>query len=76
MAGMDEENTAEDKGLLLTPREVALLSWFVIDGEERLSIEDAAARLGIQPYTARALISRAKSKLRVYAGHRWPLRQD
>jgi len=75
MARMDAENAGQDEGLLLTPREAALLAWFVIDGEERLSIEEAAAKLGIRPDTAKVIISRAKSKLRLYAGERWPLKR-
>ena len=75
MPGMDDENAAEDQGLLLTPREAALLAWFVIDDQERLSLEEAAAKLDIRPDTANALISRAKSKLRLYAGERWPLKR-
>ncbi|WNI17665.1 hypothetical protein [Actinacidiphila sp. ITFR-21] len=70
---MATEDALPDEGLLLTPREAALLSWLVIDGEERLSIEEAASKLDIRPDTARVIISRAKSKLRLYAGQRWPL---
>lgn len=73
MAGMDSENAAGDEGLLLSPREAALLAWFVIDGQESLSIEEAAAKLGVRPDTAKVIISRVKSKLRLYAGKRWPV---
>ncbi|MEV7902120.1 hypothetical protein [Streptomyces anulatus] len=70
---MDTERTATDEGLLLTPIEAAVLSWFVIDSEERLSVEEAARKLGCSPHLVRARISSVKSKLRLYAGQRWPL---
>ncbi|MFJ3270960.1 hypothetical protein [Streptomyces sp. NPDC086776] len=70
---MDAGNAPADDGLLLTPREAALLAWFVIDDREHLSVETAAAKLGIHPDMAAIVISRAKSKLRRYAGQRWPL---
>lgn len=73
MPGMDAGNTPEDDGLLLTPREAALLAWFVIDHREHLSVEKAAAKLGIRPDMATIVISRAKSKLRRYTGQHWPL---
>ncbi|MET7631807.1 hypothetical protein ABZS53_15325 [Streptomyces sp. NPDC005499] len=70
---MEAENAAEDEGLLLTPKEAAVLAWFVIDGKEHLSVERAAAKLGIDESLIRLYMSRAKSKLRRYAGERWPL---
>ncbi|WP_274032601.1 hypothetical protein [Streptomyces sp. MMBL 11-1] len=70
---MGTEKAAPDDGLLLTPIEAAVLSWFVIDGEERLSVEEAARKLGCTPHLVRARISSVKSKLRLYAGQRWPL---
>ncbi|WP_326745347.1 hypothetical protein [Streptomyces sp. NBC_01760] len=73
---MDAENAAKDDGLLLQPKEAAMLAWFVVDGPTHLSIEEAAAKLGVSPDYARVLVSRAKSKLRLYAGRRWPLEMD
>jgi predicted transcriptional regulator of viral defense system len=70
---MNSEPGPKPEGLLLSPSDAAMLAWFVIDDVERLTIEEAAGKLGVSPETARVIISRAKSKLRRYAGTHWPL---